>query len=59
MKQMEAFKLGFNKQMEAFKWGFNKVFPIKNLEIFTDEELECLLCGVSETWNVCLKKLVC
>ncbi|KAI3512096.1 hypothetical protein L1887_19286 [Cichorium endivia] len=42
---------GIMKQMEAFKSGFNQVFPIKNLEIFTDEELERLLCGESETWN--------
>lgn len=43
---------GIMKQMEAFKSGFNQVFPIKNLKIFTDEELERLLCGESETWNV-------
>ncbi|CAH1441958.1 unnamed protein product [Lactuca virosa] len=42
---------GIMKQMEAFKSGFNQVFPIKNLKIFTDEELERLLCGESETWN--------
>ncbi|KAL4560548.1 hypothetical protein LXL04_032701 [Taraxacum kok-saghyz] len=42
---------GIMKQMEAFKSGFNQVFSVKNLEIFTDEELERLLCGESETWN--------
>ncbi|XP_076950087.1 E3 ubiquitin-protein ligase UPL4-like [Bidens hawaiensis] len=42
---------GISRQMEAFKSGFNQVFPISNLQIFTDEELERLLCGESETWN--------
>ncbi|KAK9124363.1 hypothetical protein Sjap_013965 [Stephania japonica] len=34
-----------SRQVEAFKYGFNQVFPIKNLQIFTEEELEHLLCG--------------
>ncbi|KAI7724831.1 hypothetical protein M8C21_006945 [Ambrosia artemisiifolia] len=42
---------GISRQMDAFKSGFNQVFPIDNLKIFTDEELERLLCGESETWN--------
>nr|XP_043609568.1 E3 ubiquitin-protein ligase UPL4 [Erigeron canadensis]XP_043609569.1 E3 ubiquitin-protein ligase UPL4 [Erigeron canadensis] len=42
---------GISKQMDAFKSGFNQVFPINHLQIFTDEELERLLCGESETWN--------
>ncbi|PWA53720.1 ubiquitin-protein ligase 4 [Artemisia annua] len=44
-------KSGISKQMDAFKSGFNQVFPIDHLQIFTDEELERLLCGESETWN--------
>ncbi|KAI3677127.1 hypothetical protein L1987_86748 [Smallanthus sonchifolius] len=42
---------GICRQMDAFKSGFNQVFPIDNLQIFTDEELERLLCGESEIWN--------
>ncbi|XP_071690585.1 E3 ubiquitin-protein ligase UPL4 [Rutidosis leptorrhynchoides] len=42
---------GISKQMDAFRSGFNQVFPIDCLQIFTDEELERLLCGESETWN--------
>ncbi|KAK9068485.1 hypothetical protein SSX86_012599 [Deinandra increscens subsp. villosa] len=43
---------GISRQMDAFKMGFNQVFPINNLQIFTDEELERLLCGESVTiWN--------
>ncbi|KAD3337492.1 hypothetical protein E3N88_33012 [Mikania micrantha] len=42
---------GISRQMDAFKSGFNQVFPINDLHIFTDEELERLLCGESETWN--------
>ncbi|KAL8214456.1 hypothetical protein R6Q57_003905 [Mikania cordata] len=42
---------GISRQMDAFKSGFNQVFPINDLQIFTDEELERLLCGESETWN--------
>ncbi|KAK9158171.1 hypothetical protein Scep_004745 [Stephania cephalantha] len=34
-----------SRQVEAFKYGFNQVFPIKNLQIFTEKELEHLLCG--------------
>ncbi|KAJ0503251.1 putative HECT domain, armadillo-like helical, HECT, E3 ligase catalytic domain-containing protein [Helianthus annuus] len=42
---------GISRQMDAFRSGFNQVFPIDNLQIFTDKELERLLCGESETWN--------
>lgn len=31
-----------------------QVFPIRHLEIFTEDELECLLCGEQELWNVCI-----
>ncbi|XP_051130279.1 E3 ubiquitin-protein ligase UPL4 isoform X2 [Andrographis paniculata] len=36
---------GIAKQVEAFKSGFDKVFPIRHLKVFTEEELERLLCG--------------
>ncbi|KAH7513016.1 hypothetical protein FEM48_Zijuj12G0151700 [Ziziphus jujuba var. spinosa] len=41
---------GISRQVEAFKSGFNQVFPIKHLQIFTEEELEHLLCGEHESW---------
>ncbi|KAG8376513.1 hypothetical protein BUALT_Bualt09G0071200 [Buddleja alternifolia] len=44
-------KSGISRQMEAFKSGFDQVFPIKHLKIFTEEELERLLCGEHVTWN--------
>ncbi|XP_012082279.1 E3 ubiquitin-protein ligase UPL4 isoform X2 [Jatropha curcas] len=41
---------GISRQVEAFKSGFNQVFPIKYLQIFTEEELERLLCGERVFW---------
>ncbi|XXG81111.1 hypothetical protein AAC387_Pa09g1820 [Persea americana] len=43
-------KSGISKQVEAFKTGFNQVFPLKALQIFTEDEIERLLCGEQETW---------
>ncbi|XP_047316490.1 E3 ubiquitin-protein ligase UPL4-like [Impatiens glandulifera] len=42
---------GISKQIEAFKSGFNQVFLIKHLRIFTEEELEHLLCGERRQWT--------
>ncbi|CAL5388021.1 unnamed protein product [Camellia sinensis] len=42
---------GVCRQMEAFKSGFNQVFPIKHLQVFSEEELERLLCGEREFWT--------
>lgn len=42
---------GVLRQLDAFKSGFNQVFPISHLQIFTEEELELLLCGEREIWN--------
>ncbi|KAG7964552.1 hypothetical protein I3843_09G176100 [Carya illinoinensis] len=36
---------GISRQAEAFKSGFNQVFPMEHLQIFTEDELEHLLCG--------------
>ncbi|KAL5721492.1 HECT-type E3 ubiquitin transferase [Ranunculus cassubicifolius] len=36
---------GISRQVEAFKSGFNQVFPIERLQIFSEEELQRLLCG--------------
>ncbi|KAK9290428.1 hypothetical protein L1049_008598 [Liquidambar formosana] len=41
---------GISRQVEAFKSGFNQVFPIKHLQVFTEEELERLLCGERDSW---------
>ncbi|GMH10099.1 hypothetical protein Nepgr_011940 [Nepenthes gracilis] len=41
---------GISRQVEAFKSGFNQVFPINHLHIFTEEELELLLCGECDPW---------
>ncbi|EXC16279.1 E3 ubiquitin-protein ligase UPL4 [Morus notabilis] len=43
---------GISRQVEAFKSGFNQVFPIERLQIFTEEELERLLCGEHDSWPV-------
>ncbi|KAL7265164.1 hypothetical protein ACSBR1_003011 [Camellia fascicularis] len=42
---------GVCRQMQAFKSGFNQVFPIKHLQVFSEEELERLLCGEREFWT--------
>ncbi|KAK9154145.1 hypothetical protein Sjap_001625 [Stephania japonica] len=42
---------GISRQVEAFKSGFNQVFPIQRLQIFTEEELEHLLCGELFAWD--------
>ncbi|KAL2554468.1 E3 ubiquitin-protein ligase [Forsythia ovata] len=44
-------KSGISRQVEAFKSGFDQVFPIRHLEVFTEDELECLLCGEHELWK--------
>ncbi|KAK4284851.1 hypothetical protein QN277_001629 [Acacia crassicarpa] len=45
-------KTGIVQQMEAFRAGFNQVFDISSLQIFTPEELDYLLCGRRELWEV-------
>uniref|UniRef100_A0A1D1YN22 HECT-type E3 ubiquitin transferase n=1 Tax=Anthurium amnicola TaxID=1678845 RepID=A0A1D1YN22_9ARAE len=42
---------GISRQIEAFKSGFNEVFPMKALQIFTEDELEHLLCGEQNSWT--------
>ncbi|AQK94368.1 E3 ubiquitin-protein ligase UPL4 [Zea mays] len=44
-------KSGIARQMEAFKSGFNEVFPLKKLQVFSEDELERLLCGEQDTWD--------
>ncbi|KAL0309763.1 UNVERIFIED_CONTAM: E3 ubiquitin-protein ligase UPL4 [Sesamum radiatum] len=45
-------KSGIARQVEAFKSGFDQVFPVRHLKVFTEEELERLLCGEHVLWNL-------
>ncbi|KAM7260004.1 hypothetical protein ACFE04_015745 [Oxalis oulophora] len=45
-------KSGIVRQMEALRAGFNQVFDITSLQIFTPRELDYLLCGRRELWEV-------
>ncbi|KAL8242366.1 hypothetical protein R6Q59_012668 [Mikania micrantha] len=45
-------KTGIARQMEAFRAGFNQVFDICTLQIFSPIELDYLLCGHGELWEV-------
>ncbi|XP_058785696.1 E3 ubiquitin-protein ligase UPL3-like isoform X2 [Vicia villosa] len=45
-------KNGITRQMEAFRAGFNQVFDISSLQIFNPQELDNLLCGRRELWEV-------
>ncbi|PKA51906.1 E3 ubiquitin-protein ligase UPL4 [Apostasia shenzhenica] len=42
---------GISKQVQAFESGFNEVFPMNTLQIFSEAELELLLCGERDTWT--------
>jgi E3 ubiquitin-protein ligase TRIP12 len=44
-------KSGIARQMEAFKSGFNEVFPLNKLQVFSEDELDRLLCGEQDTWD--------
>lgn len=44
-------KSGILPQMEAFRAGFNQIFPISTLQIFNEEELSYMLCGLCEMWQ--------
>ncbi|CAO2815602.1 unnamed protein product [Amaranthus hypochondriacus] len=44
-------KAGIVRQMEAFRAGFNQVFDVASLQIFSPDELDCLLCGRRELWQ--------
>ncbi|CAN6470950.1 unnamed protein product [Victoria cruziana] len=41
---------GIVRQVEAFKSGFNQVLPIRHLQIFTEDELDRMLCGEQDAW---------
>ncbi|CAO2813746.1 unnamed protein product [Amaranthus hypochondriacus] len=44
-------KAGIIRQLEAFRAGFNQVFDVASLQIFSPDELDCLLCGRRELWK--------
>ncbi|KAJ1261374.1 hypothetical protein BS78_09G024900 [Paspalum vaginatum] len=43
-------KSGIAKQIEAFKSGINEVLALKTLKMFTEEEMERILCGEQDAW---------
>jgi len=43
---------GISTQIEAFRSGFNEVFPLHHLSCFYEHELEILLCGSDDPWDV-------
>ncbi|XP_024534679.1 E3 ubiquitin-protein ligase UPL3 [Selaginella moellendorffii] len=44
-------KMGISAQMEALRSGFSQVFQLSSLQIFTEQELDNLLCGRRELWT--------
>uniref|UniRef100_A0ACD5U1W4 Uncharacterized protein n=1 Tax=Avena sativa TaxID=4498 RepID=A0ACD5U1W4_AVESA len=44
-------KSGILRQLDAFKSGFNQVFPLSALQVFSEDELERLLCGEQDNWD--------
>ncbi|WOL09703.1 E3 ubiquitin-protein ligase [Canna indica] len=44
-------KTGIRRQMDAFRTGFDQVFDIASLQVFSPQELDCLLCGRGELWK--------
>ncbi|WVZ96003.1 hypothetical protein U9M48_041696 [Paspalum notatum var. saurae] len=43
-------KSGIAKQIEAFKSGIKEVLALKTLKMFTEEEMEHILCGEQDSW---------
>eukprot|EP00245_Coleochaete_scutata_P015662 TRINITY_DN706_c0_g1_i1.p1 TRINITY_DN706_c0_g1~~TRINITY_DN706_c0_g1_i1.p1 ORF type:complete len:1941 (-),score=419.45 TRINITY_DN706_c0_g1_i1:667-6414(-) len=44
-------KEGIQAQLDAFRAGFNQVFSLSSLQLFTEDELDALLCGRKELWT--------
>eukprot|EP01129_Flabellula_baltica_P011890 TRINITY_DN5282_c0_g1_i1.p1 TRINITY_DN5282_c0_g1~~TRINITY_DN5282_c0_g1_i1.p1 ORF type:complete len:1609 (+),score=275.00 TRINITY_DN5282_c0_g1_i1:735-5561(+) len=48
VKLLEEYKLSeYNKQIEYLKYGMNTIIPVRFLQLFTSQELEYRICGVS------------
>ncbi|KAH9322123.1 hypothetical protein KI387_016762, partial [Taxus chinensis] len=43
-------KTGIMRQIDALQRGFNQVLPITTLQVFTENEMDTLLCGVPDLW---------
>uniref|UniRef100_J3M3J3 HECT-type E3 ubiquitin transferase n=2 Tax=Oryza brachyantha TaxID=4533 RepID=J3M3J3_ORYBR len=43
-------KSGISNQIEAFKAGINEVFALKTLQLFSEDEMERILCGEQDSW---------
>jgi len=43
---------GIKAQMDAFRAGFEEVFPLRHLACFYEDEIESLLCGSDDAWDV-------
>lgn len=43
---------GVRAQLDAYREGFNEVFPLRTLDCFYEDEIECMLCGSGEKWTV-------
>ncbi|KAL6864715.1 hypothetical protein ACP4OV_015866 [Aristida adscensionis] len=43
-------RTGIAKQVEAFKSGINEVLALNTLEMFTEQEMERILCGEQDSW---------
>ncbi|XP_074331245.1 E3 ubiquitin-protein ligase UPL3-like [Apium graveolens] len=44
--------VGIRRQLEALRAGFSQVFDISSLQIFSAKELDYLLCGRRELWEM-------
>jgi hypothetical protein len=42
------FEERISQQMDAIKKGFNDIFPLSNLKVFDERELEYLMCGLGD-----------
>lgn len=43
---------GIAPQMDAFRSGFNEVFSLDHLQCFYEDELEIMLCGSDDPWDM-------
>lgn len=43
---------GVAAQVEAYRAGFSSIFSLSSLDIFYEDEIEAMLCGIGESWTV-------